>query len=70
MTIKFIDGAYAGVVCNHCGREGPSRKEIEEACGLQRLGWKVDGGIHLCPEHIDQPAVPQSPIYEIAKLQP
>jgi hypothetical protein len=64
MTIKFIDGAYAGVVCNHCGCDAPDRKAIEEACGLSKLGWKVAGGVHLCPDHVDEAVVATSPIYE------
>lgn len=64
MTIKFLDGAYVGIVCNVCSCDAPSREEISKACGLQKLGWRVDGGIHLCPEHLNEKAEPAAPIYE------
>lgn len=64
MTIKFLDGEYVNIVCNVCRKDAPSRAEITEAHGLQRLGWRVEGGIHLCPDHVDEQVAPESPIYD------
>ena len=65
MTIKFLDGAYQGIVCNRCGKEAPSQQELREHHGLSSMGWKVSGGVHLCPdEDHDEPCAPSDPIYE------
>jgi hypothetical protein len=66
MTIKFLDGAYVGIVCNVCGTDAPDRAAITAAHGLSRLGWRIDGGVHLCPEHVDEKVAPSSPIYEVS----
>jgi hypothetical protein len=56
--------AYSHIECNVCGRRAPSPSEMPGNFGIQGEGWKVRGGLHLCPEHVSHEGIePSGPEY-------
>ena len=65
--IVFVDGLYDHIRCNVCGTQSPPARELIDGHGLTGLGWRVSGGVHCCPDHVDQVVEPASPLYLVRK---
>ena len=52
MIVRDKDDRFSHIGCDGKGCKARSPKGFHQ--GLIALGWRVGGGLHLCPKHRDQ----------------